>query len=108
YRYFRTGKLNFNDDFSFVGVAPASGGTVFFDNNSKFASHSLLASLIFNFGGVEAAPPPPPPMVEPVAPPPAPPAMQTCADGSVILATDACPPPPPPPPPPVQSGERGR
>ena len=110
YRYFRTGKLNFNDDFSFVGVAPASGGTVFFDNNSKFASHSLLASLIFNFGGVEAAPPPPPPMAEPMAPPPPPPATQTCPDGSVILATDACPPPPPPPPPaaPVERGERGQ
>ena len=108
YRYFRTGKLNFNDDFAFSGVGNGSGGTVFFDNSSKFSSHSLLASLTFNLG--TAAAPPPPPMA-PVAPAPEPiaPQTQTCPDGSVILATSACAlPPPPPPPAPTERGERGR
>ena len=74
--------------------------------SSRFRSHSLLASLIFNFAApvvaapvIEAAPPPPPP--------PPPPATQTCPDGSVILATDVCPAPPPPPPPPPPAPERG-
>ncbi len=72
----------------------------------RWKSHSLLASLIFNFG----APPQPvaPMVVEPViAPPPPSPATQTCPDGSVILATDICPAPPPPPPPPMPEPERG-
>ena len=84
YRYFAAGTLK-ND----VMGNP-------FDYRSSFQSHSLLASLIFNFGA--AAPPPPPPP---------PPATQTCPDGSVILATDACPVPPPPPPPPPPEPERG-
>ena len=107
YRYFRTGKLNFNDDFGFTGVGTGSGGTVFFDNNSKFSSHSLLASLIFNLGTASAPPPPMAPMAP--APEPMAPQTQTCPDGSVILATSACAlPPPPPPPAPVERGERGR
>ncbi len=110
YRYFRTGKLNFNDEFGFTGVGTGSGGTVFFDNSSKFSSHSLLASLIFNLGTAEVmAPPPPPPMAP--APEPMAPQTQTCPDGSVILATSACalpPPPPPPPAAPVERGERGQ
>ncbi len=77
--------------------------------HSKFRSHSLLASLIYNFA------PPPPVMVAPPPPPPPPPAPepvqnQTCYDGSVIPVTSMCPspPPPPPPPPPVPTpGERG-
>jgi opacity protein-like surface antigen len=72
----------------------------------RWKSHSLLASLIFNFGAREAAPPPPPP-VEAPPPPPPPPATQTCPDGTVILATEACPAPPPPPPPPPPAPERG-
>jgi len=93
YRFFNRSKLNLND-----GV----GGSY----NGKFRSHSLLASLIFNFA--PPPPPPPPPVVEAPPPPPPPPATQTCPDGSVILATDACPaPPPPPPPPPPAAGERG-
>ena len=39
YRYFRTGKLNFDDTFAFTGVvrrAP-SGGTAFFDADDHFA-----------------------------------------------------------------------
>jgi len=108
YRYFRTGKLDFSDDVAFVGTGAGSGGTAFLDAGNHFSSHSLLASLTYNFGSAAAPPPaaPPPPPPPPVAPPPA---TQTCPDGSVILATSACPaPPPPPPPPPVERGERGR
>ena len=98
YRYFRTGKLDFQDTFE------ATDADVLFRNNSRFSSHSLLASLIFSFGAPAEAP-----YVTPVTaapPPPVAPATQTCPDGSVILATDVCPAPyaPPPPPPP---GERG-
>jgi opacity protein-like surface antigen len=101
YRYFRTGGLDFEGDFD---AGPA--GTFGLDADGRFTSHSLLASLIFNFGGAEpepmAAPPAPPP------PPPPPPATQTCPDGSVIPASSPCPlPPPPPPPPPPPEGERG-
>ena len=109
YRYFRTGKLNFADEFDFVPVgAGLSGGTAFLDTSDRFSSHSLLASLIFNFGGAVAAPEPAP--LPPPPPPPAAPATQTCPDGSVIAVTDSCPlpPPPPPPPAPVERGERGR
>jgi opacity protein-like surface antigen len=83
----------------------------FSDNGirSEFKSHSILASLIYNFA-TEAAPPPPPPPSPPLPPPPppAPPATQSCPDGSVVLATDTCPAPPPPPPPPAPTPERGR
>ncbi|MEO7366140.1 MAG: outer membrane beta-barrel protein [Sphingomicrobium sp.] len=98
YRYFRTGKLKFSGDGAVGGVP--------FDASGRWRSHSLLASLVFNFGGV-TAPPPPPPVVVEAPPPPPPPATQTCPDGSVILATDACPVPPPPPPPPPPEPERG-
>lgn len=97
YRFFNTGRLNFGSDFD------AGAGSFSFDSDGRFRSHSLLASLVFNFGApaaaVEMAPPPPPP----------PPATQTCPDGSVIPATSYCPPPPAPPapPPPAPSGERG-
>jgi len=105
YRYFRTGKLNFADDFAFTGVGNGSGGTASFDADNHFSSHSLLASLIFNFRAPPAPPAPPPP--PPPAPEPVAPATQTCPDGSVILATDTCPLPPPPPPPPPPAPERG-
>ena len=92
YRYFDAG--NIDDD-----IDGESFGT-------DFRSHSLLASLIYNF-----APPPPPPLpplpVMAPPPPPPPPATQTCPDGSVILATDPCPLPPPPPPPPMPEPVRG-
>jgi opacity protein-like surface antigen len=103
YRYFRTGNLNFDDGFT-VGTTPFTTET-----KGHYASHSLLASLVYNFNSTaEAAPPPPPPPPAPPPPPPAAPATQTCADGSVILATSTCPaPPPPPPPPPANNGERG-
>ena len=114
YRYFQTGGMNFRGGpIGFGGNInrTPTGATTFVDQRTvaqinpeldgKFRSHSLLASLIFNFGApaVEVLPPPPPP--------PPPPATQTCPDGSVILATDVCPAPPPPPPPPPPAGERG-
>ena len=97
YRYFNT-KLADND-ILFTG-----------DNaDGRFRSHSILASLIFNFGApepvVEAAPPPPPaPVAEPMPEPMPAPATITCADGTVISADAVCPAPPPPAPNP---GERG-
>jgi len=102
YRYFRTGTLGFDDTFA-VNNVPFTTET-----SGHYSSHSVLASLAYNFNGRAAAAPepeaPPPP------PPPAPeaPATQTCADGSVILATSTCPVPPPPPPPAPATGERGR
>ncbi len=118
YRYFQTGKLNFsedpiavngNGDAVVVGTTPVvttTNAVLFPDFEQKFRSHSLLASLSFNFGGGEEALPPPPPPAPMAPPPPPPPATQTCQDGSVILATDMCPPPPPPPPP-APMPERG-
>ena len=99
YRFFRTGKLNFEDNFR------ETDADILFTNDSKFSSHSLLASLIFKFG----APAPAAPAYVPAAPPPPPaaPATQTCPDGTVILATELCPAPPPPPPPPPPAPERG-
>ncbi|UUR07145.1 outer membrane protein [Sphingomonas glaciei] len=121
YRYFRTNRLNLGDaETTVIQGNPdllnlgTTASPVFVERrtsaaldtqfNERFRSHSLLASLIFNFGGRDVAPPPPPPPPPPapveVAPPPQ---TQTCPDGSVVLATDVCAvPPPPPPPPPVE------
>ena len=74
------------------------------DFKTRWRSHSLLLSLIYNFA---PPPPPPPPPQPPPPPPPPPPATQTCPDGTVILATEVCPAPPPPPPPPPPAPERG-
>ena len=114
YRYFRTQRLNFvGGPIGFQGnVNSVVGGTqrttafITPELDGRFQSHSLLASLTFNFGRpaeVIIAPPPPPPPIE-VAP-----ATQTCADGSVILATEVCPAPAPyiPPAPPEAAPERG-
>ena len=122
YRYFQTAKLdlldnsgvalNGNANRTVIGpstpviVDQTTNANVISSFNQKFRSHSVLASLIFNFGSSAAlSPPPPPPPPPPLAPPP--PATQTCPDGSVILATDICPAPPPPPPPPPPAPERG-
>ncbi|MEO7813995.1 MAG: outer membrane beta-barrel protein [Sphingomicrobium sp.] len=109
YRYFRTARLNLGQVASsdgscetFVAAVVVPTCRFTFDAKTRFSSHSLLASLTYNFGAPPLPPPPPPP-----PPPPAPlPATQTCADGSVILASDTCLPPPPPPPPPPEP-ERG-
>ena len=121
YRYFRTGKVDISDNTVLlqgnanrtaigtttpVNVDQTSTAVLFSDLETRFKSHSLLASLIFNFGGAEAVDVAPEPVAAPPAPEPAPaPATQTCADGSVILATDACPAPVAPPAP--ATGERG-
>ncbi len=105
YRYFRTAKLNFNDAFA-VNSVPFTTSA-----RGNYDSHSVLASLVYNFNSAAAAPAPIPAAAPvPPPPPPAPPATQNCPDGSVILATAMCPSPPPPPPPPApaQRGERGR
>ena len=100
YRYFRTANLKFDDQFV-DGV-----NTFGIESKGKLRTHSLLASLIYNFAA------PAPVIVEPVIAPPPPlpaPATQTCYDGSVILATDVCPQPPveAPPAPPPAAPERG-
>jgi opacity protein-like surface antigen len=107
YRYFRTDKLRYDTAASFSGAGGATSVSTF-SNEGRFRSHSLLASLIFSFGGVaeyktlppsaDAVPPPPPPA----------PGTQTCPDGSTIDTSLVCPAPPPPPPPaPSMQGERG-
>ncbi len=101
YRYFRTGKLDFEENFN------TTDADVLFRNDSRFSSHSLLASLIFKFGASAEAPYAAPVEMAPPPPPPVAPATQTCPDGSVIMATDICPAPPPPPPPPPPMPERG-
>jgi opacity protein-like surface antigen len=55
-------------------------------NRFDARSHSLMASILVNFGGHAAPPPPPPP----------PPQTKTCPDGSVVGISDNCPVPPPP------------
>ncbi|WP_265563919.1 outer membrane protein [Sphingomicrobium arenosum] len=105
YRYFQTADIGVADD-DFVSTPD---GIVFTDFEDNFSSHSVLASLIVNFGGASAPPPPPPPPAPPAPPPPPPAATVTCPNGTVILATESCPspPPPPPPPPPAPEPERG-
>ena len=99
YRYFHTGKFTFDNDFAVNGTSFTSRA------KDNFNSHSVLASLTYNFGSpasrvaeevttVVAVPDAPPPQ----------PATQTCPDGSVIAAAAACAAPPPPA---TQSGERG-
>jgi opacity protein-like surface antigen len=106
YQYLHTGKLNFSDAFAVNGTNFTTSA------KGNYDSHSVLASLVYNFNSREAAPAPIPAAAPapPPPPPPAAPATQTCPDGSVILATSTCPAPPPPPPPPApaQRGERGR
>ena len=96
YRFFNVPNLKFS-------AAGSQGIGV--DLDGRWRSHSIMASLIYNF--YSPPPPPPPPVAVPPPPPPPPPATQTCPDGSVILATDTCPAPPPPPPPPPPAPERG-
>ena len=102
YRYFHTGKLGFDDGFT-VNAVPFTTSA-----KGNYDSHSLLASLVYNFNSREAAPPPIPAAAPAPPPPPPAPETQTCPDGSVILTTSTCPAPPPAPPAPTERGERGR
>ncbi len=72
-----------------VSLVSTSGQSI----DTRFRSHSILGSLIYNFGGpVEApyvappvvAPPPPPPVVRPAPPP----AAVACASGPYIVFFD--------------------
>jgi outer membrane protein OmpA-like peptidoglycan-associated protein len=61
--------------------------------DTRFRSHSVMGSLIYNFGGapapVEVAPPPPPPVyVAPPPPPPPPPPAPVCNTGPYIVFFD--------------------
>jgi outer membrane protein OmpA-like peptidoglycan-associated protein len=63
------------------------------DVSTRFRSHSIMGSLIYNFGGapepVEVAPPPPPPYVAPPPPPPPPPPpAPVCNTGPYIVFFD--------------------
>jgi OmpA-OmpF porin, OOP family len=67
------------------------------DVETRFRSHSLMGSIVYNFGGEpeEAAPPPPqPPMSEPAPPPPMreptppPPPQVVCNTGPYIVFFD--------------------
>ncbi|OYZ89404.1 MAG: flagellar motor protein MotB, partial [Sphingomonadales bacterium 17-56-6] len=80
YRFFNADKVNMVDRL---------GRTV----DTRFRSHSVMGSLIYNFGGapapVEVAPPPPPPVyVAPPAPPPPPPPAPVCNTGPYIVFFD--------------------
>ncbi len=80
YRFFNAPKVNLVDR---VGRAV----------DTRFRSHSIMGSLIYNFGGpaapVEVAAPPPPPYVAPEAPPPPPPPPAvTCNSGPYIVFFD--------------------
>lgn len=103
YRYFRTGKLSFSDRIA------TSDGTYSASLAGRLASHSLLASLSYNFGSATPRPvaqatytTPPQPQVADV---------QACPDGSTVPLGTACPdtyaPPPPQAPSPMYRGERG-
>ncbi len=74
YRFFNADKVNV--------VARTGAGL-----DTRFRSHSILGSLIYNFGEKAepmAPPPPPPPAPEP-APPPPPPAAAVCSPGPYIV-----------------------
>jgi outer membrane protein OmpA-like peptidoglycan-associated protein/opacity protein-like surface antigen len=62
------------------------------DVSTRFRSHSLMGSLVYNFGGepepdpIAPTPPPPPPYVPP--PPPPPPPVSQCNTGPYIVFFD--------------------
>ena len=80
YRFFNADK---------VGLVDRLGRAV----ETRFRSHSVMGSLVYNFGGapapVEVAPPPPPPpYVAPPPPPPPPPPAPVCNTGPYIVFFD--------------------
>ncbi len=81
YRFFNASK---------VGLVDRLGRDV----ETRFRSHSLMGSLVYNFGGepapVEVAPPPPPPVevAPPPPPPPPPPPEVVCNTGPYIVFFD--------------------
>jgi len=103
YRYFHTSKLRFSDTGTF------DGDVITGELSGRFTSHSLLASMVYNFGATPAPVAPPAEMVPaPPQPQPPQPQVQTCPDGSVVPVSATCPPAPPPSPPAAPAGgERG-
>ena len=80
YRFFNASNVNLVDR---LGRA----------SNTRFRSHSIMASVMYNFGGAPApvevaAPPPPPVYVAPPAPPPPPPPAPVCNSGPYIVFFD--------------------
>jgi outer membrane protein OmpA-like peptidoglycan-associated protein len=81
YRFFNADK---------VGLVDRLGRAV----DTRFRSHSVMASLVYNFGGapapVEVAPPPPPApyVAPPPPPPPPPPPAPVCNTGPYIVFFD--------------------
>ena len=81
YRFFNASKVNLVDR---LGRAV----------DTSFRSHSIMGSLVYNFGGapapVEVAPPPPPPVyvAPPPPPPPPPPPAPVCNSGPYIVFFD--------------------
>jgi OmpA-OmpF porin, OOP family len=79
YRYFNAPKVNLVDN---IGR----------DLETKMRSHSLMGSLIYNFGGeadpMPVAPPPPPVVAPPPPPPPPPPPRAVCNTGPYIVFFD--------------------
>ena len=80
YRFFNASKVNLVDR---LGRAV----------DTSFRSHSIMGSLVYNFGGAPApvevaAPPPPPVYVAPPAPPPPPPPAPVCNSGPYIVFFD--------------------
>jgi OmpA-OmpF porin, OOP family len=78
YRFFNADKVNLIDN---IGR----------DLKGRMRSHSLMGSLVYNFGG-EPVPmpdaPPPPPVVSPPPPPPPPPPPVVCNSGPYIVFFD--------------------
>jgi OOP family OmpA-OmpF porin len=73
YRFFNENKVDLVND---NGVG----------SRTRFRSHSLLASLIYNFGEPAAPPPPPPPPAPAPEPaPPPPPVAAVCTPGPYIV-----------------------
>ena len=79
YRYFNASKVDLVDN---IGRSLQTDWT----------SHSILGSLIYNFGGepevVPVAPPPPPVVIAPPPPPPPPPPATVCNTGPYIVFFD--------------------
>lgn len=79
YRFFNADKVN---------LVNRLGRSV----DTRFRSHSIMGSLIYNFGGapapVEVAPPPAPVYVAPPPPPPPPPPAPVCNSGPYIVFFD--------------------
>ena len=84
-----TDNVDFGVKYRFFNVPEvdyiAANGT---EVGGKLRSHSLLASLTFNFGAPEEAAPPPPPPAPVAAPPPPPPPPPPPAPGPFIVFFD--------------------